>query len=97
MASDVKEYHKNVNSLGEYVKPDGFMISLASLEESYYYSSYVNKPMFHLSIVEDDVKQAYTNAGFDVVSTDIYCFPESARHILNDCKAIMFIAGWKKH
>lgn len=96
VANNIKEYEANVRSLGAFVKPGGFITSLVSLEESYYYASYSDTQMFHLSIVEDDVKKAYGDAGFDIISTDICYFQESARHILNDCKAIMFIAGQKK-
>ena len=50
---------------------------------------------FHLRIVEDDVKKAFSNAGLNIVYTDIQNLPESARHILNDAKANYFIVGQK--
>ncbi len=96
VASDVKEYQSYVQRLGEYVKPGGHIIGLVSLEESYWHSSYSDKRTFNLYLTEEDVKRAYSGAGFDIVYTDVHFLPESARNILNDCKANMFIAGRKK-
>ena len=94
-ATTVEEYHINVQRLSKLVKPGGFLLSLASLEETYWYGSYSKERNFHLRIVEDDVKKAFSNAGLNIVYTDIQNLPESARHILNDAKAIYFIAGQK--
>jgi hypothetical protein len=94
-AETVEEYHANVQRLSKLVKPGGFLLSLASLEESYWYTSYSNERKFHLSIVEDDVKKAFIEAGFDIVYTDIHNLPESARHIIGDTKANYFIVGQK--
>lgn len=96
VAKDIKEYQANVRNLGELVMPGGYIISLVSLEESYWHTSYSDKRVFHLYLTEEDVIRAYTQAGFDVVHTDTHFLPESARNILNDCKANMFIAGRKK-
>ena len=96
VATDVKEYQSYVQSVGELVKPGGFIISLVSLEESYWHTSYSDERLFHLYLTKDDAEKAYSEAGFDIVYTDIHYLPESAHDILNDAKAIMFIGGQKK-
>ena len=92
-AKTVEEYRINVQRLSNLVKPGGFLLSLASLEESYWYTSYSDERKFHLSIVEDDVKKAFSDAGLNIVYTDIHNLPESARHIIGDTKANYFIVG----
>ena len=97
VANTIEEYQANVKHLGDLVKPGGFITSLVSLEESYWHTSYSDERIFHLYLTEADVKKAYSDAGFDIVFSDIHSLPESARHILNDCKALMFISGRKKN
>ncbi len=92
VAKTIEEYQDFVKSLNKYLKPGGFMISLVSLEESYWHTKCGDRN-FHLFLQEEDVKLAYEMAGFSIVQSIVHTFPESSRHILNDCKAIMFIVG----
>lgn len=94
-ASTVEEYRTNIRRLGELVKPGGFLIGLASLGVTYWYTSYSNERKFHITIAETDVVKAYTNAGFDILYTDVHHLAESARHIIGDTKANMFVVGRK--
>ena len=95
VADTVSDYYINVRHLGELVKPGGFLIGLASLGVTYWYPAN-GRRNFHITIEEDDVKKAFTDAGFDVVFSDIHHLPESARHIIGDTKANMFVAGQKQ-
>lgn len=95
-ASTVEEYRTNIRRLGELVKPGGFLIGMASLGVTYWYTSYGNEPKFHITIDENDVKKAYSNAGFDIVHTDVHHLAEYARHIIGDTKANMFVVGCKQ-
>ena len=97
VAKTVEEYQSFMCSIMKYVRPGGFITSLVSLEESFWleYPDNVTR-RFHLSVTEEDVTRAYEMAGFTVVMTHKHEIDESARFILNDCKAIMFIAGQKQ-
>lgn len=94
-ANTVEEYHTNVRRLGELVKPGGYLIGMASLGVTYWYTSYGNERKFHITIDENDVKKAYGNAGFNIVYTDIHHLSESARHLIGDTKSNMFVVGRK--
>lgn len=96
-ATTVEEYHSNIQRLGGLVKPGGYLIGLVSLEESFWFADYGEERRFHLSVMEDDVKKGYSDAGFDIICSEIHRIPVSAQNILNDCKAIMFVAGQKKY
>ena len=96
VAKTIEEYQSFVQKLSKYVMPGGFIISLVSLEESYWYTSYSDERTACLYLTESDVKKAYEMAGFSIVHSVVHNLPESARNILNDCKANMFVVGQKK-
>ncbi len=92
VAKTIEEYQDFVKSLNKYLRPGGFIISLVSLEESYWHK-YGDERNFHLFLRKEDVKLAYEMAGFSIVQSIVHTFPESSQHILNDSKAVIFIVG----
>ena len=94
VATSISEYQLFLQKLSKLLKPGGYILSMVSLEESYWIQQ-KNTRSFHLFLTEKNVKEAYEMAGFVIVQTNIHQLPESARFLLNDCKSLMFIGAKK--
>ena len=94
VAKTKEEYSLFVGKLANLLKPGRFLISLVSLQESFWYS--VDKQaVSHLYLTKDDVKGTYEHNGLSVRQTAYYDVPIASQNILNDCKALYFIAAQK--
>ena len=86
-------YKEGLKKVGALVRPKGFLTSLVSEEESYYTDG--SKSIPHLFLTAQDIHEYYKQAGFSVRYSARFPIPEAAQGILNDCKAIHFIAVQK--
>ena len=86
-----KAYGVCLRKVGGLLKPNGFIASLVSEEESFY--TVGSKQYQHLFLTAKDVHEHYKNAGFTIRYSARFPIPERARNTFNDCKAIHFIAG----
>ena len=94
VAKTKEEYSLFIGKLANLLKPGGFLISLVSLEESFWYSA--NKQaVSHLYLTKDDVNGSYEDNGLSVRQTAYFDVPIASQNILNDCKALYFIAAQK--
>ena len=98
-AKTIYDYKRNVNTLSKLVKPGGYVISLVTLENSYYcFSNGGKEKSFLLYIQENDVREAYEEAGFVIVHSEVFVLEEKAQHIgIDGSKSNMFIVGQKVH
>ena len=94
VAKTKEEYQSFLQKLAGFVKPGGFLVSLISLEESFWLTS-KGVHSFHLFLTVEDAESAYKNLGFNIVLTTRHNVPIEAQNILNDCKVLYFIAAQK--
>ena len=87
----LEEFKEGIRKVSCLLKPSGFLISLISLQQTYWVSRGAHHP--HLYLEKEDVKEAFVSAGLNVVQVECFPIPEMARNILNDCGALCFIAG----
>lgn len=89
-----EEYQSFLKKLATLVKTGGFLVSLISLEESFWLTK-KNIHSFHLFLTREDTEEDFRAAGLSIVHTALHKIPEEAQNILNDCKALYFIAAQK--
>ncbi len=94
VAKTKQEYQVFLEKLAVFVKPGGFLVSLVSLEESFWLTS-KGVHSVHLFLTVEDAESAYRNLGFNIVLTTRHNVPVEAQNILNDCKVLYFIAAQK--
>ena len=94
-----EEYQLFVKKLVAFIKPGGFLVSLVSLEESFWVSSPCahsgSAHISHLFLTQKDVEEDYKSAGLSIVQTAYHEIAREAQSILNDCKALYFVAAQK--
>ena len=86
--SDTHEiYLENLKKVKALVRPQGFIASLISEEESWFVSgSTSNIP--HLFLTAQDIHEYYRQAGFTIRYSARFPIPAAAQNILNDCRPI---------
>ena len=93
VSNNVEEYAQNINRVCRYLKPGGFIVSLVSVEESWYVID--SKREFHLCITQQQIHSAFKEAGLKIRDSVYFNIPSASQHILNDCKGILFVAAQK--
>ena len=93
VANTSAQYAVFIERLSRYLKPGGYILSLVSVEESWY--KYGANRLTHLYITTEDVRAAYEKANLKVLETSFISVPHKSQNILNDCKKLMFIACQK--
>ena len=93
VANTSAQYAEFIERLTRYLKPGGYILSLVSVEESWY--KYGENRLTHLYITTEDVRAAYEKANLKVLETSFISVPRKSQNILNDCKKLMFIACQK--
>lgn len=95
VADSISQYTEFIIRTSHYLKPGGFLVSLVSIEESWY--MYGNtKYTDHLYLTPQDVRKAHEKVGLNVMETSYFSIPLQSQDILNDCKGILFIVLQKK-
>ena len=94
MADTVEDFRGNLKKLSALVKPGGFFISLTSLQGSYRMVEGARRTCVYLE--RADVEDAFKSANLEVVHVADFTIPEACQNVLDDCKALVFIAGQKK-
>ena len=89
----IESYQETLLRLCKLVRPQGYLTSLISLEESWYING--EEKMFNLGLTFENVTSSFKQAGFSVEFSDVFPIPNEAQNILNDCKAIAFVVGRK--
>ena len=92
-SNNVEEYAKNIKRIYRYLKPGGFIVSLVSVEESWYVID--SKREYHLYLTQHQVHSAYKEAGLKICDHAHFDIPAASQNVLNDCKGIHFIAAQK--
>lgn len=93
VSATLEEFRDGILKVAGLLKPGGFLVCLVSLQQTYWLSRGARHP--HLYLEKEDVQSAFTSAGLKVIQNAYFVIPEVARHILNDCGTICFIAGQK--
>ena len=95
-AKSIDDYERNVRRLSTLVKPEGFVISLITLENPFYSLTPTKERTPLLYVREHDVREAYEKAGFTIVHTDKIFLEDKAQNVIDGSKSNMFIVGQKK-
>ena len=90
-SNNVEEYAENIKRLSGYLKFGGFIVSLVSIEESWYVIDC--KREYHLCLTKEQIHLAYKEAGLKIRDSSHFDIPAASQNILNDCKRNSFYCG----
>lgn len=94
--STLAQYEDAFRKLGQLVKDGGYIVTLISLEMSWYTTVAGGKKFEHLSLTSDNIRSALEKAGFAVVMHRRCDLPERfIKSGQNDCRAKDFFVGRK--
>ena len=88
------EYKTAVGKLSSMLKRGGFMVVVAVEEETFYYVG--ERKWFCLSLSLSQIKEAFEDAGLEIVETKRLPTPPETSPTVSDYKAMLFLAAKKK-
>ena len=92
-SKSIDEYKACLKKFANIMKPGGYLHTLVSLEETYWVNG--TDRYGHCYLTSQDVESAYKAVGLCIVLTRYFVIPERGRYVVNDCKAIFYIAAQK--
>ncbi len=92
-SNSVDEYTDCLRKLAKLLKPNGYLHTLVSMEESYWMND--NERCSHLFLTAEDVESAFEATGLCVSLTRRFEIPERGQSIFNDCKGVFYIVAQK--
>lgn len=93
VTSNVEDFRGYVKNLSSLVKPGGFLIGLSSLQGTYCMKEGTRHSILYLE--REVVEDAFKSAGLEIVHTACFSIPETGQNVVDDCKALIFLAGQK--
>ncbi len=92
--SAIDEYTDCLQKFAKILKPNGYLHTLVSMEESYWTNG--TERYNHVFLMAEDVVSAFEAIGLCVLLTRQFEIPERGRQsIFNDCKSVFYIVAQK--
>ena len=92
-SNNVEEYTENIKRVCHYLKPGGFIVSLVTVEESWYVID--SKREYHVCITPQQIHSAFKETGLKIRDSVHFNTPTASQNILSDGKGIHFIVAQK--